>query len=42
VTVSLVFLTFGDALGVVQILGALAVLGAAVIVNLPTRAVATA
>jgi drug/metabolite transporter (DMT)-like permease len=42
VTVSLVFLTFGDALGVVQILGALAVLGAAVVVNLPTRAVVTA
>jgi drug/metabolite transporter (DMT)-like permease len=42
VTVSLVFLTFGDALGVVQILGALAVLSAAVVVNLPARAVVTA
>jgi drug/metabolite transporter (DMT)-like permease len=40
VTVGLVFITFGEALGFVQILGALAVLGAAVIVNLPTRAVA--
>jgi drug/metabolite transporter (DMT)-like permease len=39
VTVGLVFVTFGEALGFVQILGALAVLGAAVIVNLPTRAV---
>jgi drug/metabolite transporter (DMT)-like permease len=38
VTVALVFLTFGEALGVVQLLGALAVLGAAVIVNLPARA----
>jgi drug/metabolite transporter (DMT)-like permease len=37
VTVGLVFVTFGEALGFVQILGALAVLGAAVIVNLPTR-----
>jgi drug/metabolite transporter (DMT)-like permease len=41
VTVALVFVTFGDALGVVQILGALAVLGAAVIVNLPERRAAT-
>ncbi len=40
VTVALVFVTFGDALGFVQLLGAAAVLGAAVIVNLPvTRAV---
>jgi hypothetical protein len=38
VTVSLVFITFGDALGAVQLLGALAVMGAAVIVNLPARA----
>jgi drug/metabolite transporter (DMT)-like permease len=38
VTVSLVFVTFGDALGTVQLLGALAVLSAAVIVNLPSRA----
>jgi len=37
VTVALVFLTFGEALGLVQMLGALAVLGAAVIVNLPVR-----
>jgi drug/metabolite transporter (DMT)-like permease len=37
VTVTLVFLTFGEALGFVQMLGAVAVLGAAVIVNLPTR-----
>jgi drug/metabolite transporter (DMT)-like permease len=37
VTVGLVFVTFGEALGFVQLLGALAVLGAAVIVNLPTR-----
>jgi drug/metabolite transporter (DMT)-like permease len=37
VTVGLVFVTFGEALGFVQILGALAVLGAAVIVNLPSR-----
>ncbi len=42
VTVALVFLTFGEALGVVQILGALAVLGAAVIVNLPGRAAVAA
>ena len=37
VTVALVFVTFGEALGVVQLLGALAVLSAAVIVNLPAR-----
>jgi drug/metabolite transporter (DMT)-like permease len=37
VTVALVFVTFGEALGAVQLLGALAVLGAAVIVNLPSR-----
>jgi drug/metabolite transporter (DMT)-like permease len=37
VTVALVFVTFGEALGAVQLLGALAVLGAAVIVNLPAR-----
>ena len=42
VTVSLVFLTFGEALGVVQLLGALAVLSAAVIVNLPATARITA
>jgi drug/metabolite transporter (DMT)-like permease len=42
VTVALVFVTFGDALGVVQILGALAVLGAAVIVNVPARAAVAA
>jgi drug/metabolite transporter (DMT)-like permease len=42
VTVSLVFLTFGQALGAVQLLGALAVLSAAVLVNLPSRAAATA
>ena len=42
VTVGLVFVTFGEALGLVQILGALAVLGAAVIVNLPSRTVAVA
>ena len=35
VTVALVFVTFGEALGAVQILGALAVLSAAVVVNLP-------
>jgi drug/metabolite transporter (DMT)-like permease len=40
--VSLVFLTFGEALGAVQLLGALAVLGAAVLVNLPARQVTTA
>src|SRR4051812_25394318 len=34
VTVSLAFLAFGEALGVLQLLGAAAVLGAAVIVNL--------
>ncbi len=38
VTVGLAFLAFGEALGAVQLLGALAVLGAAVIVNLPSRA----
>jgi drug/metabolite transporter (DMT)-like permease len=37
VTVTLVFVTFGSALGAVQLLGALAVLSAAVIVNLPSR-----
>src|SRR3954463_5109037 len=37
VTVSLVFLTFGQALGAIQLLGALAVLSATVIVNLPSR-----
>jgi drug/metabolite transporter (DMT)-like permease len=42
VTVGLVFVTFGEALGFVQILGALAVLGAAVIVNLPSRSAALA
>jgi drug/metabolite transporter (DMT)-like permease len=42
VTVGLVFVTFGEALGFVQILGALAVLGAAVIVNLPSRSPALA
>ena len=42
VTVALVFLTFGQALGVVQLLGALAVLSAAVIVNLPVTRVAGA
>jgi drug/metabolite transporter (DMT)-like permease len=42
VTVGLVFVTFGEALGFVQILGALAVLGAAVIVNLPSRSHALA
>jgi drug/metabolite transporter (DMT)-like permease len=36
VTVALVFVTFGEALGVVQVVGAMAVLGAAVIVNLPS------
>ena len=39
VTVGLVFVTFGEALGVMQLCGALAVLGAAVIVNLPSRSV---
>jgi len=38
VTVALVFVTFGEALGLVQLAGALAVLGAAVIVNLPQPA----
>jgi drug/metabolite transporter (DMT)-like permease len=42
VTVLLVFLTFHDGLGAVQMLGAMAILGAAVIVNLPARAAATA
>jgi drug/metabolite transporter (DMT)-like permease len=42
VTVGLVFVTFGEALGAVQILGALAVLGAAVLVNLPARSTVTA
>src|SRR5439155_10085122 len=41
VTVSLVFLTFHEALGAVQLLGAAAVLGAAVIVNLPLTRAAT-
>ncbi len=40
VTVALVFLTFGEALGVVQVLGAIAVLSAAVIVNLPVTRLA--
>ncbi|MDA0185364.1 DMT family transporter [Solirubrobacter phytolaccae] len=39
VTVCLVFLTFGEALGLVQLLGAAAVVGAAIIVNLPSRVV---
>jgi drug/metabolite transporter (DMT)-like permease len=38
VTVALSFLAFGEALGAVQLLGAAAVLSAAVIVNLPARA----
>jgi len=37
VTVVLVYLAFGEALGLVQLLGAAAVLSAAVIVNLPAR-----
>jgi len=41
VTVALVFVTFGEALGLVQLLGAVAVLGAAVIVNVPVRQPAT-
>jgi drug/metabolite transporter (DMT)-like permease len=41
VTVGLAFLAFGEALGAVQLLGALAVLGAAVIVNLPGPRAAT-
>ena len=41
VTVTLVFLTFHQGLGPVQLLGALAVLGAAVIVNLPVARTAT-
>jgi len=40
VTVALVFVTVGEALGFVQLLGALAVLGAAVIVKLPARVAA--
>ena len=35
VTVSLAFLTFGEALGALQLVGAVAVLAAAVLVNLP-------
>jgi drug/metabolite transporter (DMT)-like permease len=35
VTVALAFLAFGEALGAIQLAGALAVLGAAVIVNIP-------
>jgi drug/metabolite transporter (DMT)-like permease len=38
VTVSLAFLTFGEALGALQLAGAAAVLSAAVLVNLPARA----
>lgn len=38
VTVALVFVTFGEALGSLQLLGALAVISAAVIVNLPSGA----
>jgi drug/metabolite transporter (DMT)-like permease len=41
VTVSLAFLAFGEALGALQLLGALAVLGGAVIVNLPGRVALT-
>jgi drug/metabolite transporter (DMT)-like permease len=41
VTVSLVYVTFGEALGAIQLLGAAAVLGAAVIVNLPATRTAT-
>jgi drug/metabolite transporter (DMT)-like permease len=41
VTVALVFVTFGDALGFVQLLGAVAVVGAAVIVNLPVARTVT-
>jgi drug/metabolite transporter (DMT)-like permease len=40
-TVALAFLAFGEALGAVQLLGAVAVLAAAVIVNLPQPAAAT-
>jgi drug/metabolite transporter (DMT)-like permease len=40
VTVSLAFVTFGQGLGALQLLGALAVLGGAVIVNLPAARVA--
>jgi drug/metabolite transporter (DMT)-like permease len=42
VTVSLVFVTFGQALGAVQLAGAVAVLSAAVIVNLPSRSASLA
>jgi drug/metabolite transporter (DMT)-like permease len=42
VTVALVFVTFGEALGLVQVVGAAAVLGAAVIVNLPSSRAAPA
>ncbi len=42
VTVALVFVTFGEALGALQLFGALAVISAAVIVNLPARRVASA
>lgn len=42
VTVALAFVAFGEALGATQLLGALAVLGAAVIVNLPSARPATA
>jgi drug/metabolite transporter (DMT)-like permease len=35
VTVTLAFVTFGEGLGALQLTGALAVLGAAVLVNLP-------
>lgn len=42
VTVCVVFLTFGEALGVIQLVGALSVVGAAVVVNLPARRTATA
>jgi drug/metabolite transporter (DMT)-like permease len=40
-TVLLAFLAFGESLGGVQLLGAAAVLGAAVVVNLPARPVAS-
>jgi drug/metabolite transporter (DMT)-like permease len=40
-TVALAFVAFGEALGAVQLLGAVAVLAAAVIVNLPRPAAAT-
>jgi drug/metabolite transporter (DMT)-like permease len=42
VTVALAFLAFGEALGAVQLAGAVAVLGAAVIVNLPAGRPTTA